>query len=183
MEKILLKCSCIVALFLGTVFSLPAQQSVGYLKVEAHPHRTGVFVDNKYLGPAANFGTTRKYAVALGEHEVELREPLSEDFAIPVQIEAGETTTIRETMKPLAPPKPPFGTLRIKEFDKYAAVYINGRFVGHKDEFDNSLQGLLLNPGQYEVKVVPTNGAAPVSEQVTIEANKATTLRGGLSKP
>jgi hypothetical protein len=158
------------------VFPLAAQETMGYLKVKANPHRTGVFVDNKYLGPAANFGMTRKYAVAPGKHEVELKESLSEDFATSVEIVAGKTTTIQETMKPVEPPKPPFGTLKIEGFDKYAAVYVNGHFVGHKDEFDNFAQGLLLNPGSYEIRVEPTNGQSPLTEKVTIEANKSTTV-------
>jgi hypothetical protein len=43
--------------------------------------------------------------------------------------------------------------------------------MGHTDEFDNFAQGLLLNPGTYEVKIVPLNGA-PVTKSITIEADK-----------
>jgi hypothetical protein len=50
-------------------------------------------------------------------------------------------------------------------------VYVNNRFMGHVDEFSNFAQALLLNPGSYEVRVVPTNGA-PVTKTVTIEAEK-----------
>src|ERR1700690_3867984 len=83
------------------VSPLAAQGTMGYLKVKAHPKRAGVFIDNKYLGPAANFGVTRKYPVAPGKHEIELKESLSEDYATAVEIVSGKTTTIQETMKPI----------------------------------------------------------------------------------
>ena len=44
--------------------------------------------------------------------------------------------------------------------------------MGHVDEFSNFAQGLLLNPGTYEVRIVPVNGQNTVTKTVTIEANK-----------
>jgi len=35
------------------------------------------FVDDKHLGPAANFGMSRSYALAAGDHTVTRREPAS----------------------------------------------------------------------------------------------------------
>jgi hypothetical protein len=50
-------------------------------------------------------------------------------------------------------PKPPFGRLKVAGFEKYASVFVNGAYMGHADEFNGPNQGLLLNPGDYEVKV------------------------------
>ena len=47
----------------------------GRLKTEIDPGRAGVFVDGKYLGPAANFKVARTYELSPGEHEVRLAEP------------------------------------------------------------------------------------------------------------
>jgi hypothetical protein len=41
---------------------------------------------------------------------------------------------------------------------KFSAVFINGQFMGHVGEYDNSLQGQLIKPGEYEVKVVSPEG-------------------------
>jgi hypothetical protein len=136
-----------------------AQQSVGYLKTKIDPGRAGVFIDGKYVGPAGNFRVGRKYAVTPGEHEVRLSEPRYEDFVSKITIQAGKTVKLSQAMKPLPPAKPPFGRLRTMASDKYAAVYVNGKFMGHAGEFNNGLQGLQLNPGSYEVKIVPLNGA------------------------
>jgi len=148
----------------------------GKLKTEVTPGRAGVFIDGKYVGPAANFKIARKYEVAAGEHEIKLEEPRYQEIVKKVTIEAGKTTVMKETMVALPPAKPPFGKLRIENADHFAAVYVNDRFMGHVDEFSNFAQALLLNPGTYEVKVVPTNGA-PVTKTVTIEAEKTAIVK------
>ena len=168
------------AALLIAVTSIPVvgQQSTGYLKTKINPGRAGVFIDGKYVGPAGNFGVGRKYTVAAGEHEVRLSEPRYEDVVAKVTIRPGKTTKLAETMKAVPLAKPPFGSLRTISPDKFAAVYVNGKFMGHVDEFSNSGQGLLLNPGEYQAKIVPVSGGAAIERKITIEANK-TTIVGG----
>ena len=76
----------------------------------------------------------------------------------------------------LPPAKPPFGKLRVENADHFAAVYVHDRFMGHVDEFSNFAQALWLNPGSYEVKVVPTNGPT-VTKTVTIEVDKTVLVK------
>ena len=166
-----------VLLIAVTSVSVVAQQSTGYLKTKVDPGRAGVFIDGKYVGPAQNFGVGRKYAVAAGEHEVRLSEPRYEDVVTKVTIQPGKTAKLAQSMKALPAPKPPFGRLRTVSPDKFAAVYVNGRFMGHAGEFNNSVQGLLLNPGLYTVKVVPVGGGAGHEEQIKIEADKVVIVR------
>ena len=148
------------ALIIGGFLLAPLAfgQGVGYLKAKIDPGRAGVFVDGKYLGPATNFGVARKYALTPGAHELRLVDPRYEEITTTVQIREGKVTDVWEDLKRLPEPKPPFGTLRVICPDKFAAVYLNGKFYGHADEFSNPAQGLLLNPGEYEVRVVPTEG-------------------------
>jgi hypothetical protein len=148
----------------------------GYLKTKVDPGRTGVFVDGKYAGPAANFKIARKYAVSPGEHEIRLSEPRYEEVVRRVTIRANETTTLSEKMRALPLAKPPFGKLRILGFEKYSAVYVNGKYNGHSDEFDNFAQGLLLNPGEYTVRIEPPSGA-PHEEKIKIEADRETIVK------
>jgi len=150
---------------------LAQQQNLGSLCVKAHPGRAGVFVDGKYLGPAANFRIARTYPVAAGDHEVKLSDPRYEELTTKVTIQPGKKTTISETLKALPPPKPPFGKVRTENPDKFAAVYVNEKFMGHVDEFSNGSQGLLLNPGEYTVKIVPATGQ-PITQTVKVEADK-----------
>lgn len=149
----------------------------GQLKTKVEPGRAGVFIDGKYVGPAANFKVGRTYPVAAGEHEVRLVEPRYEEIVKKVTITAGKKTVLTETMKALPPAKPPFGILRVEHPDHFAAVYVNTRFMGHVDEFSNFAQGLQLNPGTYEVKVVPLSGGSPVTKTVTVVANQTVIVK------
>jgi len=151
--------------------------SAGYLKTKVDPGRAGVFVDGQYKGPAANFRIGRKFTLPAGEHEIKLSDPRYEEVSRKVTIRAGETTTLSERLRPLPIAKPPFGRLRVIDFDKYAAVYLNGRFYGHADEFSNFAQGLLVNPGEYSVSIVPASGGAAHEEKVRIEADKVTIVK------
>jgi len=168
-----------IAVLLAAVAAVPvlAQPNTGYLKTKANPGRAGVFVDGKYVGPAENFGFGRKYVVAAGEHEVRLSEPRYEDYVTKVTIQAGKTTKLDQTLKELPKPKPPFGRLRTISQDKFAAVYVNGKFMGHAGEFNNSVQGLELNPGEYTVKIVPSGSDQGREEHIRIEADKVTIVR------
>ena len=79
----------------------------GRLKTEVSPGRAGVFVDGKYVGPAANFKIARTYEVAAGEHEIKLEEPRYQEIVKKITITAGKTTVMKETMVALPLAKPP----------------------------------------------------------------------------
>jgi len=149
----------------------------GTLKVKTTTGRAGVFVDDKYIGPAANFGMARGYAVAAGEHTITLREPRYEIATTKVTIVAGKTVTVKQDLKALPLPKGPFGRLRTEGSEKYAAVYINGAYMGHEGEFNNPVQCLLLPPGHYTVKIVPVGGVAGTEQAVDLKANETTIVR------
>jgi hypothetical protein len=149
----------------------------GRLKTEVDPGRAGVFIDGKYVGPAANFKVAQTYTLSPGEHEVKLVEPRYEDIVKKVTIVAGKKTVLKETMKALPKAKPPFGIVRTENPDHFAAVYVNGHFMGHVDEFSNFAQGLLLNPGNYEVKIVPINGQGEVTKTITVVANQTVIVK------
>jgi len=61
-------------------------------------------------------------------------------------VEAGRTTVIKERMEPIELAKPPFGRPKIEKASKYDAVYVNGAYYGHADEFNGLNQGQLLVP-------------------------------------
>jgi hypothetical protein len=151
-------------------------QKPGYLKTVVEPGRAGVFVDGKYVGPAKNFGSARKYPLTAGEHEVKLAEPRYEEVTQKVTITAGKTTVLNQSLKALPVPKPPFGMIRIVGAAKYSAVYINDKYYGHADEYSNSSQRLLIPPGEYDVKVVGVDGGASKEEKVKITADQTTII-------
>jgi hypothetical protein len=165
----------VIILSLGSVACVGAD--MGRLKLEVDPGRAGVFIDGKYVGPAANFKMSRTYDVLPGEHEVKLSDPRYEEKTTKVMITSGKKTVLHETLTRLPEPKPPFGKVHFENPDHFAAVYVNGRYMGHVDEFGNFAQSLLLNPGTYEMKIVPVNGQNEVTKTVTVEANKTITVQ------
>lgn len=171
--------ACVVLMSQGlAVFA--RETGNGYLKVKANPSHAGVFIDGKYVGPAANFGMARKYPVPAGEHEVVLKDPQYQDFSTKVTIEAGKTATISQSLQAATLASPPFGNLRIEGgSSKFDAVYVNDKFMGHVDEFNNFAQGLLLNPGEYTLKVVSPDGKQELEQKITIQENKTTRVHVG----
>jgi len=170
--------SSTMAILLVAVAAFGQGNGSGYLKVKANPSHAGVFIDGKYVGPASNFGSARKYAVPAGEHEVILRDPRCQDYTTKVTIVAGKTATISQALQPATLASPPFGTLRIEAGSgKFDAVYLNDKFMGHVDEFNNFAQGLSLNPGEYTLKVVTPDGKQELEQKVKIEENKTTKVQ------
>ena len=148
--------------------------------MKANPTHAGVFIDGKYVGPAANFGFARKYAVPAGEHDVVLRDPRYQDFSTKVKVEAGKTVTVSQSLQAATLASPPFGKLRIEGgSSKFDAVYVNDKFMGHVDEFNNFAQGLLLNPGEYTLKVVSPDGKQELEQKIKIDENKTTLVHVG----
>jgi hypothetical protein len=154
----------------------------GQLKAKVNPGRAGVFVDGKYLGPAANFRIARTYSLPAGEHALLLTEPRYKDITTNFTIQPGKTTVVKQVMEPLPAPKPPFGRLRIMQGSsgKFAAVYINGKYMGHVDEFSNAAQGLLISPGEYELRIASPGGGQDHLEKITIKENQTTTVKAGV---
>jgi hypothetical protein len=164
------------ALLTLAIISPLLAQDTGYLCVKAKPGRAGVFLDGKYLGPAANFRVARTYAVPAGQHELKLVDPRYEEVTESVTVPAGKKIKVRQQLKALPIPSGPFGKIRTENADRYAAVYLNGKYYGHVDEFSNPTQGILLPPGEYEVKIEPLSGQ-PVSKTVKVEANQTVMVK------
>jgi hypothetical protein len=172
--------SALLSLALSFTPSAAAQNGepgTGYLVAKVDPGTAGIFVDGKYVGTASNFRRARKYTLIAGEHEITFSDPRYEELKTKITIHAGGTVTLSEHLRELPKPAPPFGRMRIMGFDKYAAVFLNGKFYGHADELSNFVQGLLIRPGEYALRVEPMNGG-PVHEQtVKIELDKTTVVR------
>ena len=167
------------ALAVATLFALAAPVAMaqdGTLVVKASPKSTGVFVNGKYLGPAGRFMSNKKYSLPAGEHTLMLSEPRYSEHTQKITIEAGKTTTVQHKMAGLPLAQPPFGRLRILGAADTDAVLVNGRFMGHADEFSNGVQRLLLNPGEYLVELMKPNGGVYYKEKVKLTENQDTVV-------
>lgn len=167
----------IALLSLVPVLAQNGEPRAGSLTTKVDPGRAGVFIDGKYVGSAANFKRARTFNLNAGEHDVTLVDPRYEEIKTKVTIRPGETVTLSENLKKLPTPLGPFGRIRTLGFDKYAAVYLNGKFYAHADELSNFAQGLLIQAGEYQVRVESMNGAPVHDEKVKVEAGKTAVVR------
>jgi hypothetical protein len=179
MKQIILAVFCLALV-------LPAAAATGYLKADGDPGDAGLFVDGKYLGPAVRYTFSVKYELEEGTHEVLLQDPRYEDFKTSVTITAGQVTKLKYELKKLAVPQGPFGTLKFGRgkpetfmsmvVSDTAAVYLNGRFVGHVEELNHVGTGLLLPAGQYQLQVSsPMHGE--INQTVEVVAGKTTKVK------
>jgi hypothetical protein len=171
----------VFACFAFTLFASAQKAETGKLRTMVYPGRAGVFVDGKYLGPAANFATARTYKLPAGEHELLLTEPRYKDITTKITVQPGKMTVVEKNMERLPAPKPPFGRLRVVQGSsgKFGAVYLNKKYMGHIDEFSNSSQGLLINPGEYQLEIASIDGGHDHVETITIKENVTVTINAG----
>jgi hypothetical protein len=160
--------SIMLAMFAAAPQVAGQQSATGWLALNVNPRTAGVFVDDGYLGPAS----AGPYKVKAGERKVRIEDPRYEVFLRTISILPDKQNPLAGDLKPLAPPTGPFGTLRVQGPDKYAAVYLNGKYVAYVGEIDTSFKGLLVNPGRYVVTIEPLSNM-PQSVEVPIEKNKA----------
>ena len=170
----------------GFGVSLLQGQDTGFVRAHGKPGNAGLFINGTYAGPASRFTVPEKYSSPAGEVEVTLKDPRYEDFTTKVTVRAKKTTKMKYALKPRELAKPPFGTFRLGGGEPESflsisagdigAVYLNDRFFGHVDEFNNKGAGVLLNPGTYELHISsPTYGE--IRQTITIEANKMTIVQ------
>jgi len=148
----------------------------GYLKVKTNCGRSGLYLDGKYLGPSENYAIVQKYTVPAGTHELVIREPRYKEAKLSVTITPKKTLKVKQQLEPVSPAQPPFGLLRIKTNIKYGPVYLNDAYYGHTDEFNAKGQGLLLNPGEYSIRVENQEGGVVHQDKIKMEANKTTVV-------
>jgi hypothetical protein len=175
MKRTLVSSCFVLAMLAGVVVAPAVAQNTGRLKVDADPTRAGLFLDGEYIGPARNHGTVRRYTLPAGTYELTLRDSGHQDLTQTITITAGETTELDLELEPRETITPPWGTLRTRNSDGLAAVFVNDQFMGHADEFNNVTQGLYLKPGEYEIRIEPREGAA-TTETVTITADQTTII-------
>ena len=105
-----------------------------------------------------------------------LTDPRYEDYSTTIQIEAGKTLKLERTLAAMPIAQPPFAMLKTKSDNHFDGVWVNGKFMGHVDEFDNPYQFLLLPPGTYTVRIAAPSGDTKHEESVTLTANQVTTV-------
>jgi len=125
---------------------------IGATKVEK---TSGVWVDGQYLGYLNELKGSKKILLLPGRHEIVVRQAGYQDFAQQVVTEPGTKQVIQVTMQKDPRVQLPTVTAAVKlsVSPNRAAVFVDGAFVGHVDEFDGPGQAMLIAPGKHKITI------------------------------
>jgi len=127
-------------------------QFEGRSKVEK---TSGVWVDGQYVGYLNELKGSKKVLLLPGEHVIAVRQNGYQDFVQRVVLQPGEKRLVRVEMQHAATGAMPTvtSTVKISVKPSRAAVFLDGQYAGHVDEFDGAGQGMLVAPGPHTIKI------------------------------
>jgi len=129
----------------------------------------GVWVDDRYVGYVSELKGSDKLLLIPGEHQITIRHAGYLDLTSKVVLEPGVVLTFpfRLQRDPRALNAETSAELKIVVKPKRAAVFLNGGYAGHVDEFDGPGQAMLLPPGTYSVRIA-LPGYHPLVTEITL---------------
>ncbi len=128
------------------------------IRLDAHDgseKKAGVWVDGQYWGYVKELKGRKKILLTPGRHSIVVKQAWYQDFVREVMLDPGKVYTIDLRMEKLGRPHAPkdAAQLQIYAWPERAAVFVDGQFAGHVDEFNGVVEGLLLTPGRHDVRV------------------------------
>ena len=118
---------------------------------------SGVWVDGQYVGYLKELRASKKIRRMPGEHTISVRQNGYQDFTQTVVLQPGQTQIIRVTMDKAAtgpmPADAELATIKINVNPSLAAVFVDGRFVGHVGEFGGLGRAMLVAPGEHHIRI------------------------------
>ena len=118
---------------------------------------SGVWVDSQYVGYLKELKESKKVLLLPGEHTISVRQNGYQDFTQTVVVQPGQTQIIRVTMDKAAtgpmPADRELATVKINVNPSRAAVFLDGRFVGHVGEFGGLGRAMLVVPGVHQIQI------------------------------
>jgi PEGA domain len=115
----------------------------------------GVWVDGNYVGYLKELKGNKKVLLLPGEHQIAVRESGYDDFEQKIVVEPGQlqTVAVKLHLAPHASTPDITSTLKLDIEPGRAAVFLDGKFVGHAGEFGGALHSMLIAPGKHRIKV------------------------------
>jgi PEGA domain-containing protein len=116
---------------------------------------SGVWIDGNYLGYVKELKGNKKVLLLPGKHEIVVRQAGYTDFTRELVIEPGQVQEVQVAMQLLPGAKTPDVTseLKLTVHPKRAAVFLDGRYVGHASELGGRFHSLLVSPGKHRIKI------------------------------
>lgn len=139
-------------------FTYAGNQVMGELHLEGKSKvekTSGVWIDGQYVGYLKELKGSKRVLLLPGEHVVTVRQNGYQDFSDRVLIQPGQKTVVQVAMM-----RAPTGlmpkvdsTVKLTVNPSRAAVFVDGRFVGHVGEFEGAGRGMLVVPGVHKIRI------------------------------
>jgi hypothetical protein len=152
----------VLAFGLSLTGSVSAQKSdvLGEVQFEGKTNvekTSGVWVDGQYVGYLKELKGSKKVLLLPGEHTISVRQNGYQDFTQRVIAQPGETQIVRVSMEKAAtgamPPDAELATIKINLNPSRAAVFLDGRFVGHAGELGGLGRALQVVAGTHQIRI------------------------------
>jgi PEGA domain-containing protein len=146
-------------LVLGTTYVCAQSSDVmGEVRFEGNTQLdrdSGVWIDGNYVGYVKELKGKKKVLLLPGKHEIVVRQAGYTDFTRELVIEPGQIQEVQVAMQMLPGAKTADVTseLKLTIHPKRAAVFLDGKYVGHASELGGKFHSLEVSPGKHRIKV------------------------------
>ncbi len=170
----------IAGMFLCTIglsaFLFAGNQVMGEIHLEGKSsveRTSGVWVDGQYVGYLKELKGSKKILLLPGEHTISVRQNGYQDFTQRITVRAGAKQTIVVEMQKAATGAMPkeWAIVKIDVVPNRAAVFLDGRFVGHVGEFSGLGRSLEVAPGMHKIKIT-LPGYEPFETEINPQAKQ-----------
>lgn len=118
---------------------------------------SGVWVDGQYVGYLKELQGSKKVLLLPGEHTISVRQNGYQDSTQTVIVQPGQAQIVHVSMEKAAtgpmPPDAELATIKISVNPSRAAVFLDGRFVGHVGELGGLGRSLQVVPGTHQIRI------------------------------
>ena len=174
----------VVILLIGVVCAQDRVQSELRFAAHGEDEKTaGVWVDGQYVGFVKELAGDKKLMLLPGKHEIVIRQPWYNEFVKEVILEPGKTHEVKVELVKSAqlPTKDATGELKIAATPSRAAVFVDGQYAGHVDEFGGVGKAMLLTPGQHRLHIA-LPGYLPFDTTVDLRPQQKLKIQTDLAK-
>ena len=174
----------VVILLIGAMCAQDRVQSELRFAAHSRDEKTaGVWVDGQYVGSVKELAGDKKLMLLPGKHEIVIRQAWYNEFVTEAILEPGKTHEVNVVLvkSPRLPTEDATAELKITATPSRAAVFVDGQFAGHVDEFDGVGKAMLLTPGQHRLHIA-LPGYLPFDTMVDVRPRQKLKIQTDLVK-
>ncbi len=141
----------------------------------------GVWVDGQYVGYVNELKGSKKLLLLPGEHTLTFRYSGYREVSEKILAEPGkrQDISVRLEKETVIPSSQETAEVKLVVKPDRAAVFLNGGYVGHVNEFNGPGQWMVLPSGSYSLRIT-LPGYLPFETHITLRPNQKFELKTDL---